>query len=190
MIYSEFDQIPRLRYDFLMIDPPWRFSNYSAKGEKKNPVSQYDCMTIDAIRALPIGHIAASNCIMWCWATNPMMPAILETISAWGFRFSTMGTWMKTTTTGKMRWGPGYWLRSTNEPYIIATLGKPEIKCRAIPSGFSAQAREHSRKPELAYHYAERMAPDAWRIDLFSRQERDGWDNFGDQCAKFNGEIA
>lgn len=190
MIYSHFDQIPRLRYGFLMIDPPWRFTNYSAKGEKKNPVSQYECMTLDAIKALPIGHIAATDCVMWCWATNPMMPAILDVIGAWGFKFSTMGTWLKTTKTGKMRWGPGYWLRSTNEPYIIATLGKPKIASSSIPSGFAAEAREHSRKPEIAYSYAQMMAPNAWRMDLFSRQEREGWDQFGNEIGKFEDEAA
>lgn len=190
MIYTHFDHIPRLRYGFLMIDPPWRFHNYSAKGEKLNPVSQYECMTIDQIKALPVAHIVAHDAVIWVWATNPMMPAILDVINTWGFRFCTMGTWLKTTRTGKMRWGPGYWLRSTNEPFIIATMGKPQIRARNIPSGFAAEAREHSRKPEQAYEYAERMSPDAWRMDLFSRQERAGWDSFGNQPDKFTDSSA
>jgi N6-adenosine-specific RNA methylase IME4 len=106
-------------------------------------------------------------------------------MEAWGFTFSTAGTWLKTTAKGKMRWGPGYRFRSTNEPILIGTLGKPEIGSRSVPSGFAALAREHSRKPETAYRHAEMMAPKAWRLDLFSRQEREGWDCFGDEIGKF-----
>lgn len=185
MIYTKFDQIPRLRYGLIMADPPWAFKNYSKKGEKKAPSSQYECMTLDEIKALPVGHLCGDHCILWLWATNPMLDQALETMRAWGFRFVTAGSWTKSTRTGKMQWGPGYRLRSTNEPYLIGTMGKPLKGSASVPSGFAALAREHSRKPDLAYRHAEMMAPGAWAIDLFSREERPGWDCFGNEIGKF-----
>lgn len=48
-----------------------------------------------------------------------------------------------------------------------------------------AAVREHSRKPDEAFTEAERLMPDATRLELFSRQERVGWDVFGDEITKF-----
>jgi N6-adenosine-specific RNA methylase IME4 len=47
------------------------------------------------------------------------------------------------------------------------------------------EVREHSRKPEEAFQAAERLMPDAKRIEVFSRQRREGWSTFGDQADKF-----
>lgn len=189
MIYTKFDQIPRLRYGLIMADPPWQFKNYSKKGEKKAPGSQYNCMSLEEIKALQVGHLAGENCILWLWATNPLLNRAIEVLEAWGFAFVTAGTWMKTTRNGKMQWGPGYRLRSTNEPYLIGSIGKPLKGSASVPSGFGALAREHSRKPDLAYRHAEMMAPGAWALDLFSREVRAGWDNFGDEIGKFEGAV-
>ena len=44
-------------------------------------------------------------------------------MEAWGFTFTTAGSWEKRTVNNKMQWGPGYRLRSTNEPYLIGKIG-------------------------------------------------------------------
>jgi N6-adenosine-specific RNA methylase IME4 len=187
MIFASFNDIPPLRYGLIMADPPWSFKNYSKKGERKGAAAQYDCMTLGEIKALPVSHLASDDCILWLWATNPMLDQCFEALKAWGFKFCTAGSWEKVTEKGKQRWGGGYRLRSTNEPYLIGTIGKPLQGSRSIPSSFRALAREHSRKPDLAYKHAEMMAPNAWRLDLFSRQERPGWDCFGNEVGKFEG---
>ena len=46
-------------------------------------------------------------------------------------------------------------------------------------------AREHSRKPEEAYAWAEAYMPGARRIELFSRTRRPGWDCWGNEAGKF-----
>lgn len=191
VIYSQFEAIPRFHYGMIMADPPWKFKNYSKKGEKKSASAQYNCMSIEQIKAMRVGDLAGGDCLLWLWATSPLMEQCFSVMRAWGFTPITCGSWMKITKTGKMQWGPGYWLRTTEEPYIIGKIGKPRIACRAIPSGFMGLAREHSRKPEEGYLNAEKMAPDAWRLDLFSRSERAGWDSFGDEADKFSeGEAA
>ena len=50
-------------------------------------------------------------------------------------------------------------------------------------------AREHSRKPDEAYSLLEALTPGARRCDVFSRQKRDGWDNWGREANKFS-EVA
>lgn len=43
---------PKGQYGIIYCDPPWRFYNFSQKGEEKNPAAHYDCMDIDALKAM------------------------------------------------------------------------------------------------------------------------------------------
>jgi hypothetical protein len=51
-----------------------------------------------------------------------------------------------------------------------------------------ARAREHSRKPDEAYALIEAMYPGLPKIELFARQQRPGWDVWGNETGKF-GEV-
>jgi N6-adenosine-specific RNA methylase IME4 len=55
---------------------------------------------------------------------------------------------------------------------------------------FDGIAREHSRKPEEFYDICDRVMPHARRADVFARQHRPGWDSFGNELTKFQGEAA
>ena len=72
--FGSFESIPRLRYDVIVADPPWYFRNYSAKGERKNAVAHYACMSVPEISQLPVRDLASKDCLLWIWATNPMQP--------------------------------------------------------------------------------------------------------------------
>lgn len=173
-------------FGMLMVDPPWAFAVRSAKGiTKKGTGGQYSTMSLSDIKALPVGELAAPDAICWLWATAPMLCQAIATLDAWGFSYSTMGTWAKRTPNGKLRWGTGYRLRSTSEPFLIGTRGKPR-SARNVPSHIDGLAREHSRKPEEAYRFAEMMLPGAPRVEIFSRQRRPGWENWGFEATKFN----
>jgi N6-adenosine-specific RNA methylase IME4 len=117
-----------------------------------------------------------------------MLPQALDVMRAWGFEFKTAGTWLKTTKHGKINFGTGYILRGSNEPFLIGTRGSPRT-AKNVRSGFTGLIRDHSRKPEEAYAAAERLMPNANRLDLFSRTDRKGWTAWGDEVGKF-GEAA
>lgn len=175
-----------LTYDFIMADPPWSFDNFSAKGEAKNAKAQYTCMDLASIKTLPVSQLAARDCVLWMWATNPMLPQAIETLAAWGFTFKTAGHWSKKTTNGKQAFGTGYILRCAGEPFLIGTLGNPRC-ARNVRSVIEGPIREHSRKPDEAYEAAEALCPDAMnRADLFSRQQREGWTSWGNEVEKFD----
>lgn len=46
-------------------------------------------------------------------------------------------------------------------------------------------AREHSRKPDSLYDMLEALYPQAVKMDVFSREPRNGWLQFGDQTSFF-----
>jgi N6-adenosine-specific RNA methylase IME4 len=168
-------------YELIMADPPWDFGAWNELGLRKNPKKHYEVMGLDAIKALPVLDLAAPDCLLWLWATNPMLPQAIDTLRAWGFRFKTAGTWGKLTKTGKIAFGTGYVLRCASEPFLIGARGKP-VTAKTVRTLIMGQLREHSRKPEEAYAAAEKLMPRARRLELFSRTDRPGWDHWGDQA--------
>lgn len=50
---------------------------------------------------------------------------------------------------------------------------------------FSEKPREHSRKPNYSYEMIEALYPQQNKIDVFSREKRIGWDQYGDQPHHF-----
>lgn len=175
-------------FDLIMADPPWAYENWSAKGEHKNASAKYDCMPLADIKALPVGELAAPDCVLWLWATNPLLKQGIETLEAWGFEFKTAGHWSKKTVHGNQAFGTGYILRCCGEPFLIGTVGKPKV-ARNVRSVIEGLAREHSRKPDEAFLAAENLIPNARRLELFSRQPRVGWQTWGNQT-DFFGEVA
>lgn len=179
-------------YDLIMADPPWRFELYSEAGEEKSPQAHYVTMSLDDIEALPVADLARENCLLWLWATAPMLPQQIAIGERWGFRYVTSGCWVKRTRHGKVAFGTGYVLRNAHEPFLIMKRGEP--KCgRDVRSVIEAQVREHSRKPEAAFRAAERLVlgngkSGVRRVELFSRARRSGWDTWGNEVGKFGTE--
>jgi hypothetical protein len=45
-----------------------------AKGTGRNAVSHYDCVDFAALADLPIADLAAKDCALFLWATDPLLP--------------------------------------------------------------------------------------------------------------------
>src|SRR5258706_552176 len=98
----------------------------------------------------------------WAIATGQAQ----EVARAWGFKPISAIGWRKTSTSGKVRMGPGYRARTLHEPILLCTNGSPDVP--ALPSLFDGVAREHSRKPDEFYAMVQKATIGAWRCDLFS----------------------
>ncbi len=214
MLGAMFPDIPAIARQFaeirpfggarvIVADPNWKFQDWSENGDKrKTPGHHYECRPLEWIMALPVEALAAKDCLLVLWATNPMLREAIQTIDAWGFTYKTAGTWVKRTTHGKVAYGMGRRLRSSNEPFLIATRGAPPVAeafRSAVVTGASdddpiaslgltieAQAREHSRKPDEVFEMARAMVPEGPAVELFSRQRRPGWTVWGDEVDKFS----
>lgn len=184
-----FDGLQMFGYDLIVADPPWHFEVRSAKGEGKSPQAQYPCMPTPAICAMPVGHLAARDCMLFLWTTGPKLPDGLDVMKAWGFQFKTTLCWRKVTRNGKIAMGPGYIVRTMHENVLIGTVGEPDYE-KALPSVIDGVRREHSRKPEEFYKRVEKFAPHARRLDLFSRASRRGWTTWGNEKTKFDEAAA
>lgn len=183
-----FGDLRPLAYNAILADPPWDYENWSEAGEGKNPKAHYDCMSLDAIKALPVSHLAQRNCLLKIWAMAPMVPHTLEVMRAWNFRFVTMGTWAKQSSTGrKWAFGTGYVLRGAAEFWIIGRIGNPVLRSKSVRNLIVAPVREHSRKPDEQYEVIERLV-DGPYVELFSKTSRDGWDSWGNQVGTWHAD--
>jgi N6-adenosine-specific RNA methylase IME4 len=190
-------------YDLADIDPPWPNQNRSPKGETKSSVAQYGRMSWEEIYGLPVADLLARNALVRLWATWPLLlhggdvkrhykghDASISKIGAcfkhWGLRYVTGGAWRKLTVHGKVAFPNGYRVRPSCEPFLLAVKGSPKT-ANNLRNIFDGLAREHSRKPDEGVEWLERLKPDAQRkVELFSRQNRPGWDSWGYEKGKFD----
>lgn len=194
MIYTDFAAIPPLSYDVILADPAWHFYLRSGKGEAKSPQAQYKTMSPDEIKAMPVSHLARGDALIMMWACWPSLPLAFEVLAAWGFRYVTGGSWHKRTRHGKTNFGTGYRLRSATEPYLIGTLGNPKtaknIRNIIDAAEIDSENIGHSRKPPDQYAMLEHLCTASTRrLELFSHKSAEGWDAWGNECGKFDGEL-
>lgn len=178
-----FGAMPMFGYDVIDADPPWFFELYDVvTGGKKSAHAQYECMSLDEIKALPVGQLAGSNCLLTLWTTGWAMARgdALDVCRAWGATPISEIVWRKTFASGKPAMGPGYRVRTMHEPILLATFGNPEHK--PFPSSFDGVRREHSRKPDEWYEMLVKHTPSALRrACLFSAgRDRPGFDCWGE----------
>lgn len=183
---------PTGKYGAILADPPWTFKVWSkATGNGRSAASHYDVMSLDDIKNLPLNSLAADNCVLFLWATMPMIPEALETMAAWGFTYKTVGfSWMKTckVQTDLLHFGMGYYTRSNVELCLLGTKGSPKRQDKGVPQAILEPVREHSRKPDCVHERIERLVPGPY-IELFARTKRDGWDCWGLETNKFEEEL-
>src|SRR6185436_19342739 len=137
------------RYNILYIDPPWsyRVHNNDSNGTR-NASTHYKTMTDQDIIKLPIGKIAAPDCALFLWVTNPNLLLLNDIFKSWGFEFKTVAfTWVKTYTSGKIWSGMGYYTRSGSESCFLATRGHLKVKSHSVKQVIVAPYTKHSEKP-------------------------------------------
>jgi N6-adenosine-specific RNA methylase IME4 len=165
-------------YGVIYADPPWRFSTYSSAGLGRSAEAWYDCMSIDEICAMPTENLAAQDCVLLMWTTDPFLRESFKVIDSWGFTYKTVGFyWIKEPTSW---FGTGYWTRANPELCLLATRGHPKRLNADVPKLIIAPRREHSRKPDETYDRIERLCMGPY-IELFARQRRSGWDVLGNE---------
>jgi N6-adenosine-specific RNA methylase IME4 len=145
-------------------------------------------MSIDQIKSLSVSELAAPDCCLFLWVTDPMLAVGLDVIRAWGFTFKTVGFyWVKTNANGTNFTGMGYYTRANPEQCLLATRGNPKRVSKSVPRLIVAPRREHSRKPEEFFLRSRALMRGPY-IELFSREPHDGWETWGDETSKFGRE--
>jgi len=179
------------RFKVIYGDPAWKFKVYSGKGKQRSADRDYDTSSLDAIKALPIGELAADDCALFLWGVWPELPGALEVIKAWGFKYKTTAfVWVKNTPKaelikldgGGLRWGMGYWTRANTEFCLLATKGASLRLSEDVHQVVIAPAIEHSVKPEEARARIERLLVGPY-LEIFARRPVPKWTVWGNEMA-------
>jgi N6-adenosine-specific RNA methylase IME4 len=168
--------LPPGTFDLIVMDPPWPYGTHYDKDRWRGG-SPYPEMSIEELRSLQIP--ASDDSVLWLWTTNAFMHEAYHLLEAWGFEPKTILTWVK----DKM--GLGVWLRGITEHCILAAKGSPDIKLTNETTVLYGERREHSRKPEEFYRLLQELCPAKRRLDMFSREKREGWEQYGDEPERF-----
>jgi len=176
---------PNKKYNIIYADPPWYFKNYNNAKAQTNPESHYKTMTMKEIAELPVNDIAAKDCVLFMWCTDPLLNKQIPIVEQWGFTYKTVGFhWVKTNKDKSKNLyfkTVGYLPRANNEICILATKGKPKRIGTNVDRLVVADRREHSRKPDCVKDRIVELCGDLPRIELFARQKTEGWDVWGNQ---------
>lgn len=169
--------LPSLRYGVIVADPEWRFEPYSREtGMDRAADNHYPTSATEIIATRPVATIAADDCVLFLWATVPMLVDAMEVLKAWGFEYKSHAIW------DKVHVGTGYWFRNRHELLLVGTKG--DIPAPAMGDQFASvmtiARKEHSAKPEQFLEMIEQYYPNLPKIELNRRgPPRPGWHCWG-----------
>jgi N6-adenosine-specific RNA methylase IME4 len=166
-------------YRTIVIDPPWPMQKIErdVRLNQTAPLDYYP-MSIEELREFRV-PAADDGCHLYLWTTHKFLPAALELADAWGFRYQCLLTWVK-----NVGFTPFSFMYST-ELVIFARRGSLDLLVKGRRLDFAAKVREHSRKPDEFYDLVRDVSPGP-RIDMFSREPRDGFDQWGNETERFD----
>lgn len=180
----------RDRYQILMIDPPWdkvksgRRSVRPNQGRKMN----YATMPTKEIFML-LDEEVFSQCSMphcvFMWTIEQFLLDCEKYMMERNYKRHCRIIWDK-----QNGIAPAFTVRYSHE-YLIwyykPKLLHPAKEYRGTyKTVFTAKSREHSRKPDFAYEMVEKLYPGMSKLDVFSREKREHWHQFGNEINYFN----
>ncbi|GIX48942.1 MAG: DNA methyltransferase [Candidatus Tectimicrobiota bacterium] len=174
------------RFGTILADPPWRFTNRTGKmAPEHRRLARYPTLTLADILALPVAELALPQSHLYLWVPNALLREGLEVMERWGFTYKTTLVWYKVRRDGGPdRRGVGFYFRNVTELVLFGTRGNLRTLApgRRQANIIVSRKREHSRKPDELYDVIERCSPGPY-LELFARQLRPGWTQWGDALA-------
>jgi N6-adenosine-specific RNA methylase IME4 len=172
-------KLPNKKYNVIVIDPPWTIKKVPRSARPNQIKMDYPLMRLDEIKKMNVGDLAEDDCWIFLWATQKYLFDAKDVLEGWGFKYLVMSVWQKTY--GVSAGMPLYGFQWNAEFILVGYKNKPKIypKRKLIPLVFQAENIKHSKKPDKFYEMVEVLGEK--RIDIFAREERNGWDVWGNE---------
>ena len=173
----------QMKYEIIYADPPWSISATAQIPSGRPNERPYVAMRMVDIFSLPVRKIAEKDSCLFLWATSPLFPEALFCMNQWGFEYKCVAfTWVKRNKKSSgWFWGMGWWTRSNPEFCILGTKGNPKRLSASVHSVIDSPVSRHSEKPECCKDRILELCGNKKRIELFARNESNGWDVWGDE---------
>jgi N6-adenosine-specific RNA methylase IME4 len=173
---------PILTFETVVLDPPWPMAKIERDVRPNQVAFDYPTMSEDELRKFSeaLNRMAAGDCHLFMWTTQRFLPLALELVAHYGFRYVLTMVWHK---------AGGYQptgLPQFNCEFVVyARKGAPKfVSTQGFFCCLNGPRREHSRKPDEFYEMI-RLVTGGPRIDVFSREAREGFAQYGNETAKF-----
>lgn len=178
--------------DVFVIDPPWSQKKGGLRKVRENQTRNLDYNTMDikdifSLLDDKIFPLARDNHCVFMWVIDKyLIECELEMLKR-GYKRHARFIWNKQNGVA-----PAFTIRFTHE-YLIWYY-KPKLPKIATDmrgkytSILSERGRQHSRKPDCSYQMIEDLYPNAVKMDVFSREQRHEWLQFGNQTNFFNNQ--
>lgn len=173
------------RYSIVYADPPWLYTkNHTADASK-----HYKLMAFEDLVNMQVKRIMEENAALFMWATCPRLHVAMNLIKKWGLNYrGVIYNWVKMTKDGHYLDGVGIiptFTKPTSELVLAATIckeGRPfPIHSFNQEQVVLAPRGKHSEKPlKVATNIVE-LCGHISRIELFARDEKPGWDSWGNE---------
>lgn len=173
------------KYDIIYADPPWRQS----KGGKKKvrPITSgtsldYNVLSLAEIKEhlAIVTELSNDNSILFLWTIEKYLHEAEELAKELGYKLHARMIWDKITgipAAFTIRYGHEYLLymyKGKFTPVAKDYRGK-------YHSVFREKVTKHSKKPLIAYEIIENLYPNSQRLEMYARNERRGWDCWGNE---------
>lgn len=145
-------------------------------GDTGGAIRHYPTVKLADLKRLGVPGIAAADCLLFMWTTNPHLDQAVELGKAWGFSWATVAfVW------DKQRVNPGFYTLSQCELCLVFKRGRiPTPRgARNIRQMVRSKRGAHSQKPDEVRRRIEAMFPAQTKIELFAREKAEGWASWG-----------
>lgn len=171
-------ELPQGKYACLVVDPPWPMKKIERDVRPNQVDFDYPTMTEDELKVFPLPDMAGDDCHLYLWTTQKYLPMALRLAEHWGFKYQCLMTWVKNVGPTPFSW------MYTTEHVLFCSKGSLPLLAIGRRLDFVAKGREHSRKPDVFYDLVREVSPGP-RIDVFSREKREGFDQYGYEVEKY-----
>lgn len=176
------------KYQIIYADPPWEYKRSgSVKNGRGMAKYHYSTMKTEDICNLGIENIKTDNAVCFMWATFPNIGEAIKVMEAWGFEYKTAAfVWIKKNKKSDTPfWGMGAYTRANAEVVLLGiskkTKAKQMVQRHDIHQVIYERIQKHSKKPDRVRHDIVNLLGDLPRIELFARQQAEGWDCWGNE---------
>lgn len=168
------------RYKTIVIDPPWPMTKIKRACRPNQCGWDYPTMSLKEIAAFPLADLMEDECHVYLWTTQKFVPAAFDVLDHWGLDYLFTMVWHKP---GGFQ--PVGMPQFNHESIVVGRRGPLAFLDTNWTTCFKAPRREHSRKPDQFYDLVRWISPPP-RIDVFSRERRAGFAQYGNETDTFN----
>lgn len=172
-------------YDIVYLDPPWDYKGQlqhskPGQGDTGGAVRHYPTIPLSRMKEFPMQQIINKDALVFMWVTSPHLDQGIDLLKSWGLKYATVGfVW------NKMKVNPGFYTMSQCEMCLIAKNKGGKIPrprgARNVRQYVEFPREKHSKKPDEVRERIEKMFPAQSKVELFARQQYEGWDAWGNE---------